>query len=92
MSTSQKQLFYVDVMGNLLSNLKLAFYESPDDSGFFKRIINDGNEAKKREVLVRSFEILQDVYDDIVAPYKWQQLCCIEQLNELEKARIKQMN
>jgi len=32
-------MFYVDPMGNLLSNMKLAFYESPEDSNFISKFI-----------------------------------------------------
>ena len=91
LSNSQSHLFYIDYMGNMLSNLKLAFYESSDESGFFKKIMSGGNNSKQREILVRSYEIMQDLYDDMMAPYKWNQLGHIEQLNELDKARIKQL-
>ena len=47
----QNQLFnplncmmHVDLMGNLLLNMKLAFYESKMEQGFFSRMISDGNE------------------------------------------------
>jgi len=35
-------MFYVDQMGNLLSNLKLAFYEHPADVNFISRMFLDG--------------------------------------------------
>jgi hypothetical protein len=36
-------MFYIDIMGNLLSNLKLAFYEYLDDKNFISRMIIEGN-------------------------------------------------
>ena len=32
------EMLYVDLQGNLLSNMKLAFYEHNDDTGFFSKM------------------------------------------------------
>jgi len=35
-------MFFVDQMGNLLSNLKLAFYEHPAEVNFISKMFLDG--------------------------------------------------
>jgi hypothetical protein len=63
-----KCMFYVDLQGNLLSNLKLAFYEKSADTGFFGKMIQDGNEKQKRDELVSAYKIFEEVYDDLLLP------------------------
>ena len=46
-------------MGNLLSNLKLAFYENTEEKNFISKMFFDGNEAATRDILVKSFEIIK---------------------------------
>lgn len=59
-------MFYVDLLGNLLSNLKLAFYENVDEGGFFSKMFQEGYDKGVREQLASSYQILVDVYDDIL--------------------------
>jgi len=67
-------MFYVDKMGNLLSNLKLAFYENVDEPNFISKMFADSSENTTREELLRVYSIIRDIYDDICAPYRWQQM------------------
>ena len=63
-------MFWVDMQGNLLSNLKLAFYEASDDSGFFSKMFSDGGEKQIKENLVKSYQIISSIYDDILSPIR----------------------
>lgn len=38
------QMYYVDLMGNLLSNQKLAFYEWPQEPNYFSKMMQDGRD------------------------------------------------
>ena len=53
--TQPNCMLWVDPQGNLLSNLKLSFYELPEESGFFGKIIQDGNEKTVRDNLVKAY-------------------------------------
>ena len=48
-------MFYVDIMGNLLSNLKLAFYEYKDEKNFISKMYQERYESDYRETLVRAY-------------------------------------
>lgn len=48
-------MFYVDIMGNLLSNQKLAFYEYKDEKNFISKMYQENYENNFRENLVRSY-------------------------------------
>ena len=67
-------MFFVDHMGNLLSNLKLAFYEHPADVNFISRMFLDGQENAARETMVKSYGIVKEIYDDILTPIRQRQL------------------
>jgi hypothetical protein len=67
-------MFYVDNMGNLLSNLKLAFYEHRDDKNFISKMYQESAENNQREVLVKSYMILREIYDDIATPTRQRQI------------------
>ena len=77
-------MMHVDLMGNLLSNMKLAFYESKMEQNFFSKMISDGNENQARENLVGAYEEIRQIYDDMLAPYRWSQLGNVRQLNEMD--------
>jgi hypothetical protein len=53
-------------MGNLLSNLKLAFYESTEEKNFISKLFYDGSETATRETLIKSYEIVKEIYNDIL--------------------------
>lgn len=84
-------LFYIDLMGNLLSNQKLSFYETLKEDGFFSKIFSEGNKAAAREALLASYDIVKSLYDDMLAPYRWHQLGHVKHLNELDKVDYKQL-
>ena len=48
-------MFYVDFMGNLLSNLKLAFYEYKEQNNFISKMLHESNENTLRETLIKSY-------------------------------------
>jgi hypothetical protein len=50
-----KCMLWVDTQGNLLSNLKLSFYEFPKEQGFFGKMFSDGNDKTIRDSLVRAY-------------------------------------
>ena len=80
-------MFYVDNMGNLVSNLKLAFYEYPDDKNFISKMIHDGN--LKTTVLnhAKAYIMIQEIYDDILTSVRWKQIKTNAQLNGLDKQK-----
>lgn len=53
-------------MGNLLSNLKLAFYENTEEKNFISKMFFDGSETSARDTLVKSYEIIKEIYNDIL--------------------------
>jgi hypothetical protein len=59
-------MFYVDLNGNLLSNMKLSFYEHSDDKGFFSKMFTSDQDQPTRQCLVKSYSIIQEIYDDIL--------------------------
>jgi hypothetical protein len=59
-------MFHVDQMGNLLSNLKLEFYENTEEKNFISKMFFDGNETATRDILVKSFEIIKEIYKFVV--------------------------
>lgn len=63
-------MLHVDLMGNLISNLKLAFYEHVDEKNFISKMFYDGSETATREVLIKSFEVVKEIYNDILAPIR----------------------
>ena len=58
------------MMGNLLSNMKLAFYEKQEDKNFISKMITESAEHDAREVLVQSYSIVKEIYDDILTPIR----------------------
>ena len=63
-------MFHVDQMGNLLSNLKLAFYENTEEKNFISKMFFDGSETSARDTLAKSFEIIKEIYNDILLPLR----------------------
>ena len=51
-------MFYVDLMGNLLSNLKLAFYEYKDEKNFISKMYQESYENGHREILIKAYQII----------------------------------
>lgn len=51
-------MYYVDLLGNLLSNLKLAFYEWPLEKNFITRMMQDGSEKEQRNLLAKTYVII----------------------------------
>jgi hypothetical protein len=76
-------MFYVDIMGNLLSNMKLAFYEGSNEKTFMRKMFYQGNEQQTKENLIKSYKIIRDIYESIACRYRQSQLrnqsCLIEQ-------------
>ena len=64
-------MFYIDNMGNLLSNLKLAFYENGDDKNFISKMIFDGNVKTVLQNQVRSYAFVTEIYDEILTSVRW---------------------
>jgi hypothetical protein len=48
-------MFYVDNLGNLLSNMRLAFYEQVEEGGFFSKMFSGSDEKILKESLVKTF-------------------------------------
>lgn len=63
-------MYYVDLMGNLLSNQKLAFYEWPLEKNFITRMMQEGHEKEQRNLLAKSYIIIQEIYNDIMTPLR----------------------
>ena len=63
-------MFFVDHMGNLLSNLKLAFYEHPAEVNFISKMFLDGQENTARETMIKCYNMLREIYDDILTPIR----------------------
>lgn len=63
-------MFYIDNMGNLLSNLKLAFYEYKDEKNFISKMYQESYENGIRDTLIKSYLIIREIYDDIATPYR----------------------
>ena len=63
-------MFYVDGLGNLLSNMKLAFYESPTDANFISKFLLASNQQDARETLISAYRIVREIYDDILTPVR----------------------
>jgi hypothetical protein len=59
-------MFYVDPLGNLLSNLKLSFYTYPEERNFISRMFYENNEAFTRENLVKAYNIIREIFSDIL--------------------------
>jgi hypothetical protein len=84
-------MFHVDQMGNLLSNLKLAFYENTEEKNFISKMFFDGNETATRDILVKSFEIIKEIYNDILFPLRLSQLHYLEDFNQNDIKTIKDL-
>jgi hypothetical protein len=63
-------MYHVDMMGNLLSNMKLAFYEGPTDSNFISKYIQVSNQNDTREIFIQSYKVIRDIYDEILNPIR----------------------
>ena len=65
-------MFYLDIMGNLLSNLKLAFYpyNAADQHGYFGRMFQDGAEKTFRDQMAKTYNIILEIYDDLLTPVR----------------------
>ena len=59
-------MFYVDPLGNLLSNLKFSFYTYPEERNFISRMFYENNEAFTRENLVKAYNIIREIFSDIL--------------------------
>jgi hypothetical protein len=59
-------MFYIDPLGNLLSNLKLSFYTYPEERNFISRMFYENNEASIRENLVKSYNIIREIISDVL--------------------------
>lgn len=66
-------MFYVDLQGNLLSNMKLAFYEKEEESGFFTKMFSSDDDKPMRETLVKAYQVIQEIYDDLLMPVRLKQ-------------------
>jgi hypothetical protein len=84
-------MFHVDQMGNLLSNLKLAFYENTEEKNFISKMFFDGNETATRDILVKSFEIIKEIYNDLLFPLRLSQLHYLEDFNQNDIKTIKDL-
>ena len=75
---------WVDNMGNLLSNLKLAFYESSEQQSYW--FWGGGNKRVVRENLVKAYDIVSEIYDDLLTPVRLKQTRCLQEsdLNHLK--------
>ena len=67
-------MFYLDTMGNQLSNLKLSFYEARDEKNFISKMYQESYESNYREILIRSYMIVREIYDDIATPVRQKQI------------------
>jgi hypothetical protein len=72
-------MMWVDNMGNLLSNLKLAFYESSEQQSYW--FWGGGNERVVRENLVKAYDIVSEIYDDLLTPVRLKQTRCLQELD-----------
>ena len=59
-------MFYIDPLGNFLSNLKLSFYTYPEERNFISRMFYENNEAFTRENLVKAYNIIREIISDIL--------------------------
>jgi hypothetical protein len=59
-------MFYIDPLGNLLSNLKLSFYTYPEERNFISRMFYENNEAFTRENLVKAYNIIKEIISDLL--------------------------
>jgi hypothetical protein len=59
-------MFYIDPLGNLLSNLKLSFYTYPEERNFISRMFYENNEAFTRENLVKAYNIIREIFSDLL--------------------------
>ena len=84
-------MFHVDQMGNLLSNLKLEFYENTEEKNFISKMFFDGNETATRDILVKSFEIIKEIYNDLLFPLRLSQLHYLEDFNQNDIKTIKDL-
>jgi hypothetical protein len=83
-------MFYIDIMGNLLSNQKLAFYEYKDEKNFISKMYQESYENNIREVLIRAYQIIREIYDDIATPVRQRQIRNNRDLYETD--RMKALN
>ena len=60
-------------MGNLLSNMKLAFYETQEDKNFISKMLQDSAENEARDHLVQAYQILREIYNDMLTPIRQRQ-------------------
>jgi hypothetical protein len=59
-------MFYIDPLGNLLSNLKLSFYTYPEERNFISRMFYENNEAFTRENLVKAYNVIKEIISDLL--------------------------
>jgi len=67
-------MFHVDKMGNLLSNLKLAFYEQIEEPNFISKMFIESQENSTREEMVKTYSVIREVFDDICTPVRQAQM------------------
>ena len=80
-------MFYVDLMGNLLSNLKLAFYEYKDEKNFISKMYQESYENGYREILIKAYQIIREIYDDIATPVRQMQIRGRPELDETDRCK-----
>ena len=66
-------MLYVDCMGNFMSNIKLAFYDSRDESGFFSSLFGDSGQKNHIASLTKAYDSLTEVYEDLLLNVKIKQ-------------------
>lgn len=61
-------MFWVDNLGNVLSNMKLAFYEHVEEAGFFSKMFSGSDDKVIKDVLIKSYGIMLEIYNDLLGP------------------------
>ena len=85
-------MFYIDIMGNLLSNMRLAFYENIEEAGFFTKMFSGSEEKAYKDNLAKSYAIIQEVYNDLLAPVMFKQLQVDQEMMDEVSKMVKLIN
>ena len=67
-------MLYVDCMCNIMSNIKLAFYDSRDESGFFTNLFGDSGQKSHIASLTKAYDTLTEVYEDLLLNVRLKQV------------------
>ena len=43
-----------------------------EDQNFFSKMMQERDESEQRELLVRSYMVQKDIYNDLLTPIRWQ--------------------